>query len=330
MRVRAQVGIVAFGLILTGCSGSAPPAAAPQSIAPSAPVTTTPEAAKPAPVKLGEPFAIYDGGTEVATVTFTSVELDPSCAPSSVHPSEPSAGHHLVGVFADITTGAGVMANGIPAMTDGDFAEMTPEGYTNTSLSPGGYGTLCLDDRPHVGTNYYSPNSKYKDVVPVETQGTSGMLIYQPQSSQAHSIAFPQKATSPTTAPPTSTTAAAPTTQYVPPTTLKAPATTTTRSTPTQSSCPPGTVFSPLGPNPCVSPQQKAQTENGEAQCGGGSGPVSVCGPKPTYVPVPSGQPDNRPGYSRCGVRCGEAPTSGDIQGQYAKQQCAAGVKSYC
>ncbi len=140
MRVRAQVGIVAFGLILTGCSGSAPPAAAPQSIAPSAPVTTTPEAAKPAPVKLGEPFAIYDAGTEVATVTFTSVELDPSCAPSSVHPSEPSAGHHLVGVFADITTGAGVMANGIPAMTDGDFAEITPEGYTNTSLSPGGYG----------------------------------------------------------------------------------------------------------------------------------------------------------------------------------------------
>ncbi len=119
--------------------------------------------------------------------------------------------------------------------------------------------------------------------------------------------------------------------------TTRAPApATATRTTPraTLPSCPPGTVFSPMGVEPCQTPAEVAKIARGEALCGGGHGPVDVCGPKlsipPGYTPVPSGQPDNRPGYQRCGVRCGEAPTSGDIQGQYAKDQCAKGIKSFC
>lgn len=166
--------------------------------------------------------------------------------------------------------------------------------------------------------------------------------------------------------PPAATTTAPPTTTLAPPVTTTpeevttAPATTTatpeaitttpraltttralapttaTRATPrpTLPSCPPGTVFSPMGVEPCQTPAEVAKIARGEALCGGGHGPVDVCGPKLSiprgYIPVPSGQPDNRPGYQRCGVRCGEAPTSGDIQGQYAKDQCAKGIKSFC
>ncbi len=344
MGARLAIGVAAVGLVLAGCSGS--PAAAPPP-SPAQPVTAI-AATKPTPMKIGEPVPIYDDVTEVGRVTFTSVEVDPTCEPNKAYPVVPSPGHHFVAVFAEVTTGAGVMANGIPAMTSDNFVEVTPDGYTNTTLLPTGYGMLCLDDRPHVGSNYYAPHSKYKDAVTLETQGASGTLIYQPNSAAPRSIAFPQSDAAPasmTTTPPKSTTVQAPV-----PATPRAPAPTTMEYTPpplpNSADCPPGTVFSPLGPDSCVSPQQKAQTEDTEAQCGGGNGPVSLCGPQTDPAPktpstvgcgakaMAAGKFDpscpEYQGYLDPGESAGRAPSSGDIQRQYAKEQCAAGVMSFC
>jgi len=299
------------------------------------PVTTAPVEkptvsiqAPPAPdaLAIGDTALVFNtsSGRQEGSAQILAIETDPACSaqwkdqtgydPSGVTP-------HRIAVQMLVKAD-----NNTINPSEFNIREVLPDGTVATKDAHGAYGSICLKDRPTV----YSVDigTTQRGWVLFGVQNPIGKLLWKNSNGgPGYALAYPQDPPPP---PPSSSTPRSTTT--TPPTT-RAQATT---AAPTTQGCPPGTVFSPMGLDSCVTPQQKAKTENLEGQCGGGNGPVSVCGPKPTPAPKAS----NTAGCAARAMAAGKfdpscpeyqgyldpggpgrGPTSGDLQHQNGCQQ---------
>lgn len=289
MRARAAVGVALLAMVLAGCGGSGTPPASPAA-PPATPSQNSapPASVKPTPLNIGDTAALFAdfSGAQEGSAKILAIEVDPPCSqqwkdqtrydPSHLHPHQVA-----VQMIVDVNATSG---SNLINTSRFNIREVLPDGTVATSDAHGAYGSICLKDRPTVDT--VDAGTSQRGWILLGAENPTGTFLWKNSKvGPGYTLAYPQEASPPSSSV-VPTTAGPTTAQYVPPTTTERPAPTTTAYT--QPSCPPGTVFSPLA-DACVSPQQKAQTENNEAQCGGGNGPVSVCGPRPssTYVPVP-------------------------------------------
>lgn len=235
-----------------------------------------------------------------------AITPDARCVPAYPEaPNEPLVNGHFIAVSFSVETRPQYSraALSIDPFAEQNFHYVGADGQTTQKLY--GYESGSCQVTPLPSTML--PSSKYKGVVMLDVPATSGILVLDASGGAVNGVsnlfewAFPGPGGAATSQPTIAVPAPSTTAVYVPPATTQyappAPETSTRRV-----------------PAPTQAPA--TSSTKGCAAAAMAAGRFNPSCPEYQGYLDPGGP--------------GRGPTSGDIQSQYAKQQCAAGVKSYC
>jgi hypothetical protein len=314
---RVIIAAIAASVLVAGCSGGAP-ATAPTTTAPTttAPAASLPGATQSAPATTanedpsGGMTKFSKRGAKIETVggrqdaveasrgyaldfTVDAITVDPPCVDkysSQVH--ERPVNGHLMAVAISLETRPEYDRSqlSIDPFAEQNWHYVSPDDQVTQTL----YGSASSSCKVPELASDLLPSSKYKGTVMLDVPATSGVLLLDANGGATNGTGNRFEWTLP---PPGAITSSATT-----------PAPTTTAAPTTAKYVPPTTTRAPV---------PKAATST--AGCAARAMAVGRFDPScPEYQ-----------GYLDPGG-AGRGPTSGEIQSQYARQQCAAGVKSFC